>query len=232
MFLIWQHSEPRLLTYPRLANIPHETSGVPPRQLRFSFETPTTPQRLHLILQGLNFTHTKSNYYLHISIDVHPRAQNLVQYREKKKIVSVMSIKAFNQSTGMDLSKPELQELKCLYEELKNVEEQERQLYLKGMNQTPELLATRKFLESEIDKWRRKLNSSKGMSSQPSMITSNETVGPKEREWRRRVAVKRLSLRGMEVLIPETLNGALSETNVEVDDQDQGEEAEYEELKS
>ena len=227
MFLICQRLEHRLLTYPRLSNIPHESADVPPKQLRFSFETPTTPQRLHLTLQALSITHTNADYFLHISLDVHPRTRNLVQVKEGKKVAPAMSIKAFNQNTGMNLSKSDLKDLKLLHEELKRVEKEERELYLKGMDKGPELLATRKFIESEIDKWARKIKSSNGSSPQPPIRTSNGIVRPKERELRGRVALKTLSLKGMEVLVPEALNGALGETRAVSDDQDQGEEAEH-----
>ena len=198
---------------------------APPKQLRFSFETPTTPQRLHLTLQGLSTTLTDADYYLHISIDVQPRTQNLIQVKEGKKLAPAMSIKAFNQNIDMNLSKSDLQELKFLQEELKRVEQEERELCLKGMDKSLELLASRKFIQSEIDKW--KIKSSSGMSSQPPIRTSNGTMGPKERELRRRVALKRLSLKGMEVLVPETLDGAFRKTCVGSDDRDRDEEAEH-----
>jgi hypothetical protein len=179
-----------------------------------------------------------ANYYLHISVDVHPRAHTPVQIREAKKTISVMSIKAFNENTGMDLSKTDLHELKFLHGELKKIVNEELQLSLKGIDKNPELLASRKFIQSEIDKLARKMKSSKDTSSQPTMTVNSGDVGPqtvktsKESGWTRRVALKRLALRGMEVPIPEALKDDLWVTSVEMGSRDLDEETERDEVNS
>ena len=106
--------------------------------------------------------------------------------------------------------------MKELHIQLKKIEQEERRLVLEGKDKPPELVAARKLVLSEIDKWKRRSRSAKGGEEKPvqenqeGMAVKDVESREKQREkaWSRQFAIKRWQLKGLEALIPDNLEDA------------------------
>jgi hypothetical protein len=162
-------------------------------------------------------TYPSSDFEINMTLDVFPRVRKFVEMEDPEGWKSKqISLKGFNKSTDLNFSPKEVAEIKELHIQLKKIEQEERRLVLEGKDKPPELVAARKLVISEIDKWKRRNRSAKGgevksvQKDQDGAAAKDAESREKQREkvWYRQFAIKRWQLKGLEALIPDNLEDA------------------------
>ena len=220
----------RLLSRPRLFTIP-QTDKALPQQLKIKFITPSQPGRLYLKLHIMSELYTGTDFSQNFTLDVHERIRKFVKFTdgEPTRSRTGTTLKDFNASTKMSLSRTGVSQMAQLYRELKAVEKEEQRLTLAGKEKPAELVARREFLDRERQKWKNEKQAGKETCESQKKTAEEEKVAGesageegkkeevggaesmenrKEKAFSRRIAIKRWGLTGLEALIPDTLDNA------------------------